>query len=100
MNEFDRIAATFRTSEPVFNITVVGGHLEFTVKNPYKPIKTNDPVQALMVDGWSEYLDMDSRCFKGNANLRNTYNHMFKTVEEVILNCSTLKNPKQSRLYK
>ena len=101
MSELDDIAATFGSSEPVYVVTLDNrGDLDFTVKNQYSPKRTDDPVQALLVEGWREWLDKSSGRFMVSVNIEGAYNRIVETVEQVMVNSSALKNPKQSRLYK
>ena len=101
MSELDNIAATFGVSEPIFHVRADSrGDLSFDIKTQYKPEKTDDPVQSLLVDNWRESLDKHGRCFKKHVNVEIAYREMVDTVRETMLQCSQLKNPKQSTLYK
>ena len=101
MNELDTIAASFGTSEPVYKIKVDSrNNLEFIIKNKYMPPKSNDPVERLLAAQWNEYLDKENRRMHRNVNIDSAYSRMLVVIGDVFINCSTLKNPKQSILYK
>jgi hypothetical protein len=100
MNELTAIAMTFGVSEPVFTIRPSGRELEFTVKNQYQIPPSEDPVYNAVKHHCSERLNVGSRCFFSNVDVRYVWNGMVKTIRETFSNTSPLKNPKQSKLYK
>jgi len=101
MSELNDIASTLGTSEPIFKITAErDGQLNFKVKQQYVPTKTGDPVQALIVEAWRESLDVYTKRFEKHINIESAYSTIVDTVQKVFVNCSPLKNPKQSTLYK
>jgi hypothetical protein len=101
MSELKDIAASFGSSEPVFEIKInIHGELEFILKNKYVPHKSDDPIQNLVVDLWRETLNKAEGRFESYVNIDYVYADILHLIQDVLQNISPLKNPKQSILYK
>lgn len=101
MTRLAEIADRFGVSEPVFKITLdATGDIQYTVKNRYKPHESDDPVERLVAETYTENLDKRAGKFIAHVDLNRAYATITNTVLEIVVDASTLKNPKQSKLYK
>ena len=101
MTELAAIADTFGSSEPIFKVTLdYSGDLKFDVKDKYMAPESYDPVHQVVAGTWHETLDVKGGRHISQVDLDGAQRVIVRTSIEIVVNASTLKNPKQSQLYK
>ncbi len=102
MSILDELAKNFKNGEPVFKVTVSSNRKEvhFEVKDAYKPQANSDPAWNLLVAYHHQQLDVRDKSIKPNIDIRGAHREILSTIREFTVCSSSLKNPKQSRIYK
>jgi hypothetical protein len=104
MIDLEKMAKVFKCSEPIFVVSdSTSNELNFVLKNRYDPKienPDNDPILAVLANNWGEFLDKSHGKFEASVNVDHAYRNMVSHIRDYVLTGTSVKNPKQSKLYK
>lgn len=104
MNILKQVAKQFDVSKPIFvaKVDENDSTVEFQLKEEYRPKASQyaDPVAKLLASKYQENYDKTLKRFVHSFNYEHIYKDIMKDIQLFYVEHTTLKNPKQSKLYK